>query len=139
MSSRHRARQYAVQMLYQWDLLASTPRHVLEYFWTGEDAAPEERRFAENLFHRVVECAPELNPIIERHSTNWRLERMSVIDRNILRLGAYELLYERQTPISVILDEAIELARDLSSEDAARFINGILDKVGRLRDHGDTR
>ena len=91
------------------------------------------QQFAEHLTSGTIARLPELDTIIERHAQNWRLSRMAVIDRLILRLAVFELLHEPETPPGVVIDEALELARTFSEEDAVRFVNGVLDAVHKHR------
>jgi transcription antitermination protein NusB len=125
-------------MLYLWEVGRMSPQTAVERYWemTAEDEAdlPDaSRNFAEHLVHGVVSNVADLDLAIERHAQNWRLVRMAVIDRLILRLAAYELFHEPETPASVVIDEALELARTFSEEDAVRFVNGILDAIHKHR------
>jgi transcription antitermination protein NusB len=128
MAQRHKARQYAVQMLFQWEIGRQDPRRIEDGFWRIARAEKSTRAFADDLFEAVVKNAPELDAVISQHVENWRLERLAVIDRAILRLGVLELRATK-TPRKVVLDEAVELAKTFSSEDAAGFVNGVLDSV----------
>jgi N utilization substance protein B len=134
--SRHRARETAIQMLYQWEVGRATMVEVMQTFWLQDDLEtgelPEELRdFATSLASGVVDNVAQLDPIISDAAEHWRLERMNVLDRLILRLAVYELLYETETPGRVIINEALELARTFSNDDAVRFVNGILDAIRR--------
>jgi N utilization substance protein B len=128
MPQRHKARQYAVQMLFQWEIGRQEPRRIEEGFWRIARAEKSTRDFANNLFEGVVKNAAELDTLVSAHAENWRLERIALIDRAILRLGAHELR-SGKTPRKVVVDEAVELAKTFSSEDAAGFVNGVLDSV----------
>ena len=134
--SRHHAREAAVQMLYQWEVGRSTLPEVLETFWAHDTASTpplshELRGFAAALAAGVVASIAELDPVISEAADNWRLERMNVMDRLILRMAVHEFLHERETPARVIINEALELARTFSNDDSVRFINGILDAIRR--------
>jgi N utilization substance protein B len=134
--SRHRGREAAIQMLYQWEVGRQTMDEVSETFWDhgtegGESIAEDQRAFAAALAEGTAARVKELDPIIAEAAEHWRIERMNVMDRLILRLAVYEFLHERQTPAKVIINEALELARTFSSDDAVRFINGILDAIRR--------
>lgn len=134
--ARHRSREAAVQMLYQWEVGRTSMADVLNTFWLHEDAsAPplsdEHRAFAARLADGVVSAIGELDPAISEAAEHWRLERMNTIDRLILRLAVYELLHEPGTPAAVIINEALELARTFSDADAVRFVNGVLDAIRR--------
>ena len=131
--SRHRARETAVQMLYQWEVGRVSMLEVRETFWTGpasEESIPESNRaFATALADGVAAQVAEIDPMITEAAEHWRIERMSVMDRLILRLAVYEFLKQPETPARVIINEALELARTFSNDDAVRFINGILDAI----------
>ena len=128
MTLRRKARELALQLLYQWELRAESPDKVEEAFWPGARAAQKTREFAHRLFTGTVEAAGELDKLISTHATNWRLDRMSAIDRNILRLAVFELRFATSPP-RVALDEAVELAKKFSDDAAPAFINGVLDAV----------
>ena len=133
--SRHRGREAAVQMLYQWEVGKASMDEVRKTFWVGpasEDTLPEEHRaFATGLADGVAARIADIDPIIGEAAEHWRIERMNVMDRLILRLAVYEFLHEPETPAKVIINEALELARTFSNDDAVRFINGILDAIRR--------
>jgi len=133
--SRHRGRQAALQMLYQWEVGRTPIDDVCQTFWTGghSGALPSEavRTFAELLARGAVAHAVTLDPIIAEAAEHWRIERMNVMDRLILRLAVYEFLHEAETPAKVIINEALELARSFSADESVRFINGVLDAVRR--------
>jgi transcription antitermination protein NusB len=128
MAQRHKARQYALQMLFQWEIGKQEPRRIEDGFWRIARAEKTTRAFANELFEGVVKDAPELDAVVSAHTENWRLERIAVIDRAILRLGVHELR-SGKTPRKVVVNEAVELAKTFSSEDAAGFVNGVLDSV----------
>ena len=129
-------RAAALQMLYQWEVGRLTIPQVAQTFWRiGEAEAPDERAQARAhaLAAGTVEHLAAIDHALEDASRNWRLERMPVLDRLILRLGIYELLYEPATPPAVVIDEALELARRFSADEAVGFVNGVLDAVkGRV-------
>lgn len=133
--SRHRAREAALQMLYQWEVGRMPIDEVCRTFWTGGPAgtAPPEniRAFALLLAAGVAEHTAQLDPLIVEAADHWRLERMNVMDRLILRLGVYEFLHEPETPAKVVINEALELGRTFSADESVRFINGILDAIRR--------
>lgn len=131
MGSRRKARELSIQILYQMEMRESEPRPVLGLFWKTEDAGEEVRQFTTELVEGVYRNRSEIDQLIEKHSLHWRLSRMAAVDRNILRLGAYELLYLHDIPTSVILNEAIEIGKKFGTEDSGAFINGILDHVAK--------
>lgn len=134
--SRHRAREAALQMLYQWEVGRTSMPDVLRSFWLQAqpdgDAVPDELRgFAERLAGGVTDTIGNIDPVIAEAAEHWRIERMNVMDRLILRLAIYEFMHEPETPARVILNEALELARTFSGDEAVRFVNGVLDAVRR--------
>jgi transcription antitermination protein NusB len=136
------ARAAAIQMLYQWEVGRLSLPEVADSFWRIGDTSDEPvseraRARAAELVAGTTAALPEIDPIIEQASRNWRLDRMPVVDRLVLRLAIYELLRERGTPPAVVIDEALELARHFSSEEAVSFVNGVLDAVKRRIESGD--
>ncbi len=128
MSLRRKAREYALQMLFQWEIGRQQPARVEAGFWKNARAEKTTRTFANQLFEGAVTEAAALDELIAQHSEHWRLERMAAIDRAILRLAVAELR-AGATPVKVVINEAVELAKKFSTEEAAPFINGILDAV----------
>src|SRR5687768_18517112 len=123
-------------MLYQWEVGRLSMFEVRQTFWShddesGEPLGGELREFAVTLADGVASAVETLDPIIAEAAEHWRLERMNVLDRLILRLAVYEFLHRRETPGKVIINEALELARSFSGDEAVRFINGLLDGVRR--------
>ena len=150
MPARHRSRQRALQVLYQWDMTKRPVEEAIVAFYDTLDAdkvaeepmeekdddEPEEDvssssgrdPFMEELARGASEMAPDIDHRIAEKSAHWKLERMPIVDRNILRLGIYEMS-RQDTPAAVVIDEALELARQFSGEDSVAFINGVLDAV----------
>jgi N utilization substance protein B len=126
MSLRRKSREYALQMLFQWEMGKQEPSRIEEGFWKNVRSQTSTREFANQLFENAAARAEEIDPIISAHAKNWRIERMPAIDRAILRLSIAELR-TTGTPAKVVINEALELAKKFSSEEAAPFINGILD------------
>jgi N utilization substance protein B len=133
--SRHRGRTAALQMLYQWEVGRAPIDDICQTFWSagtaGSTPVEHVRAFAASLATGVVAHAGELDPIIADAAQHWRLERMAVMDRLILRLAVYEFLYQRETPGKVVINEALELAKTFSSDQSVGFINGMLDAIRR--------
>ncbi len=131
MRKRTRAREYALQLLYQHEMNQVPRQTLFEDFWEDNlDAEQEVRDYAEKLVSGTLEHLAELDKIIVRHAENWQLHRMAVIDRNILRFGAFELLYlTDEIPPKVAINEAVNIAKRFSQEEAGKFVNGILDKI----------
>ena len=134
---RHRGREAALQMLYQWEVGRVPIADVCDRFWIeaplDEPVAEDVRAFATQLAGGVVAHVNEIDPLITEAADHWRIERMHVMDRLILRLAVYEFLFESDTPGKVVINEALELARTFSADDSVRFINGILDAIRRTR------
>lgn len=131
-SARHTARERALQALYQIDLTQADASAALsDAVAAGDSIDAKTREFARTLVEGVVAHLAELDALIQKHSTNWRVERMPKIDRNVLRLAVYELQFDPETPAKVVLNEAIELGKAFGTEDSSAFINGILDKVAQ--------
>ncbi|HVQ43025.1 MAG TPA: transcription antitermination factor NusB [Vicinamibacterales bacterium] len=128
---RHQAREAALRSLYFWEIGQTDPARALEtYFEVHQpDAPPAVREFAQTLVLGTAADVASLDVLIQKHSEHWRLDRLAVIDRLILRLGAWELQHAGDTPHAVILNEALELARTFSTDDAVRFVNGVLDSI----------
>jgi N utilization substance protein B len=126
-------------MLFQIDLTGTAPADVFGTFWAGQESGEDVRAFAERLVLGVTAERRALDRAITVSATNWRIERMAVVDRNVLRMAVFELLHEPPTPPPVVIDEAIEVAKKFGSEDSGAFINGILDDVRRRLDRGELR
>jgi len=119
-------------MLYQWDMTQDPITRVVESFWKVRSTTEATREMADRLARGAFKERKEVDEAITGASKNWRFERIAAIDKNILRLAVYELMRELQTPSSVILDEAIELAKRFGEKDSAPFVNGVLDAVNRI-------
>jgi N utilization substance protein B len=134
-TERARGREAALQMLYQGEVGRLSPPLVRGSFWQvgDRDEPPAERTrvFAERLAEGTISALDRIDPLIEAHSQHWRLARMPILDRLILRLAVYEFLFDPDTPHAVVIDEAIELARRYSTPDAVKFVNGVLDAIHR--------
>ncbi len=130
MGPRRKAREYALQMLFQWDITHDSVEQIVATFFQNQ---PEESAttvaFARDLLTGTIEHVEEIDRLIQRHAEHWRLDRMAIVDRNILRLAAQEFMYGDGTPKTVVINEAIEIARRFSSQESPQFINGILDSI----------
>ncbi len=133
MGSRTRARECALQALYQLDLGGGDPREavrsVLSHF---EEADQETEKFADELVRGVQSERAAIDELIQKSSTHWKLDRMARVDRNILRLAVYEILRRADVPVRVTLNEAIELGKKFGSEESSAFVNGVLDRVAHM-------
>lgn len=130
-ASRHKAREYTLQILYQMDVRKAGVDEILGTFWRGAGAHPIERRLAEGEVRGVVRHQAKIDEAIEAASQKWRLARMPTVDRNVLRMGVFELLHTDEAPAAVIIDECIELGKIYSTTESGAFINGILDRIAR--------
>lgn len=133
MAARHRSRQRALQVLYQWDLTKQPVETAISSFYDTlyseeNETRPKRDSFMEELAKGTSSMAPSIDDRIAKKSENWKLDRMHAVDRNILRLAIYEMS-QQATPPAVIIDEALELARQFSGEESVSFINGVLDAV----------
>jgi N utilization substance protein B len=131
MTRRSRAREVALQLLFQRDHNPDVPRPGLERFVADRLRDDALRPFCLGLYDGVLAHLEDIDQRLTASADNWRLPRMATVDRNVLRLGAYELLFTEETPPAVAFDEAIELARRYGSADSAGFVNGVLDRLRR--------
>ena len=132
MRKRSRSREFALQVLYQIDITHDEPLVCLDNFWQSDfelKIEAEIKNFTDELVKGVIENLNTIDAKISQYAANWRLERMAVVERNILRLASYELLFRDDIPPKVAINEAVELAKKYSSLEAAKFVNGILDKI----------
>ena len=140
MGRRSKARECAFQILYQWQITGEPMSAVVDGFWRVRSGTPEAKQMAERLARGASAQAEALDRQIAEAATHWRLDRIAAVDRTILRLGAYELAAETQTPAAVVLDEAVELAKRFGEEDSPSFVNGVLDAIRRrVRGEAETR
>jgi transcription antitermination protein NusB len=135
MAARHRSRKRALQVLFEWDMRREPVERAISHYYDSlyseeSEKQPKTDKFMEELARGTVANAEQIDKSIEAKSEHWRLERMPVVDRNILRLAIYELS-QQAVPAPVIIDEALELARKFSNDESISFINGILDAVHR--------
>jgi N utilization substance protein B len=128
VSLRSKSREYAMQMLFQWDMSQQEPAKLEAKFWKSAKAADNTRKFANELFEGAAGNATALDEVIGKHAENWKLERLAVIDRAILRLAVHEL-HATNTPAKVVMNEAVELAKKFSGDESAPFVNGVLNAV----------
>jgi transcription antitermination protein NusB len=129
MASRRKSREFALQMLFQWEVGAHSPQKVIASFLPTHNAGAEVKEFARGLFEGTVEHIESIDPLLRSHTEHWKLERMAAVDRNVLRLALYEMLHHPETPPAVVINEALELARRFSAAESVEFVNGVLDAV----------
>jgi N utilization substance protein B len=121
-----------MQMLFQGDLGKHTPEQVDKLFWdTRDDVDDDTRAFAEDIYRVATNRQPEIDKLIEAHSQNWRLERMAVVDRNLIRAAVAEMMGSPNTPAAIIINESLEIARRYAAPESIQFLNGVLDAIGR--------
>jgi N utilization substance protein B len=129
MGLRRTARECALQMLYQHDVGKQVPETILDSFWEMNEQPERVREFATELFRGTISRIKEIDRLIQGHTKNWRLSRMAAVDRNVLRLAVFELLADVKTPDTVVINEALEIAKKFSTNESAQFVNGVLDSI----------
>jgi len=129
MGKRRKAREFALQVLFQQDITRDNWEESLNLFWEITPADPEVIEFTTTLVKGTIEHLNEIDNLIRRFAQNWDINRMAIVDRNLLRFSIYELLYFESIPPKVTINEAIELAKIFGTKDSGRFINGILDRI----------
>jgi N utilization substance protein B len=132
MGTRRKSRELTMQMLFQGDLGKQTADEVRALFWSSrDDVDAETRGFAEDLYRVATTRQVEVDALIETHAQNWRLERMAVVDRNLLRAAVAEMLGYPNTPGAIIINESLEIARRYAAPESVQFLNGVLDAISR--------
>jgi transcription antitermination protein NusB len=132
MGTRRKSRELTMQMLFQGDLGKQAPPEVSALFWPSrDDVDAETRGFAEDLYRVATARQVEIDALIESHAQNWRIERMAVVDRNLLRAAVAEMLAYPTTPSAIIINESLEIARRYAAPESVPFLNGVLDAIGR--------
>ena len=131
MGARHSGREAALQMIFQMEASGASADQAIALFWRSfaGDADPEGRKYADEAVRGVDTTRDELDRQIAQASTHWRIERMARVDRNVLRLGTWELEHRADVPRAVILDEAIELAKSFGTDESSAFVNGVLNRI----------
>jgi N utilization substance protein B len=129
MGARHSGREAALQMFFQMEGSGVAPEQVIDLFWRNFDPEPEGRSYADAAVRGIGDTRVAVDAQISAASTHWRLERMARVDRNVLRLGTWELIHCLDVPRAVILDEAVELAKAYGTEESGPFVNGVLNRV----------
>lgn len=130
MGGRRKSREFALQMMFQWDICKDSFAAVQSTFWSLNEGVDEEvKHFTNRLVEGTIDNVERIDVILARHAEHWRVPRMAAVDRNVLRLGTYELLIETTTPQAVVINEALEIARKFSTPESIQFINGILDSI----------
>lgn len=132
MGKRRKSREIALQILYQMEVNPRDAQETIELFWRSFSSTEEVKQFATRIVEGVSRQKEEIDTLIDKYSEHWRLDRMDWVDRNILRMGVYELMYCDDIPINVALNEAIDLGKKFGSEESGAFINGILDRLSKI-------
>ena len=130
MRKRTRAREYALQILYEHDMTHAPISEIWDRFWTGKTGS-EIKSYTEKLVKGTEAKLESIDKIIERFAEHWEMKRMAYVDRNILRLATYEIMYLEEIPVKVAINEAVELAKRYGESDSSKFVNGILDKIAK--------
>lgn len=134
MRRRTKARECALKVLYQIDITNDDCNDSLRAFWAAESGTEETvKEFATQLVKSVKDNIKEIDNIISKYATNWQIERMAVIDRNILRIATFEILYLSDIPPKVSINEAVDIAKKYGDTNSGKFVNGILDKISRVK------
>ena len=121
-----------MQMLFQGDLGKQSPEQVAKLFWPSRDEIDADTRgFAEDIYRIATTRQPEIDQLIEAHDQNWRIERMAVVDRNLIRAAVAEMLGYPTTPAAIIINESLEIARRYAAPESIHFLNGVLDAIAR--------
>ncbi|MBI3616213.1 MAG: transcription antitermination factor NusB [Candidatus Omnitrophica bacterium] len=126
---RSQARESAFKVLYQLDVTKDSPQEGLEIFFRNHRVAADSKPFVTRLVEGTRAHLPQIDELLTKYATNWALTRMAMVDRNILRLGSFELLFSDETPPKVVINEAVELAKRFGTPDSGKFVNGVLDSV----------
>jgi N utilization substance protein B len=137
MGKRRRARESALQILYQLEFDSSRADSAISFFWQKKRAPAETREYSRRLVKGILDRKKELDEAIQSISQHWRIERMALVDLNILRLGAFELLNSPHIAPAIVINEAIEIAKKFSGPEAATFVNGILDALRKKIQAGE--
>ena len=132
MGTRRKSRELAMQMLFQGDLGKQSPEQVAKLFWPSRDEIDADTRgFAEDIYRIATTRQPEIDELIEAHAQNWRIERMAVVDRNLIRAAVAEMLGYPTTPAAIIINESLEIARRYAAPESIHFLKGVLDAIAR--------
>ena len=132
MRKRTLARECALKILYRVEISRESMEDSMKDFWSRETCNEEVRTFADSLVKGTLENISEIDKVISKYADNWDIKRMAILDKNILRMGTFELLHVKDIPTKVSINEAIELAKKYGDIDSGKFVNGILDKIRKL-------
>ncbi|MFQ6083293.1 MAG: transcription antitermination factor NusB [Candidatus Aminicenantia bacterium] len=129
MGERRKSRESALQILFQLEFVNNDLEKIINQYWKNRKSSEKVKNYANWLVKGVISSREKIDKLIKSSSEHWRLPRMAVVDRNILRIAVFEFLFERDVPPPVIINEAIEIAKKYSTEEAGQFVNGILDGI----------
>jgi N utilization substance protein B len=132
LGTRRKARELALQLLYQMEVNPGDPEAALELFWKGVSASQPVKEFVNRIVAGVHGKQEEIDKLIKKHSEHWRLDRMDMVDKCILRMGIFEIMFCADIPVKVAMNEAVDLGKKFGAEESGAFINGILDKIGKV-------
>ena len=132
MGARRKAREIVLQLLYQMEVNPVEPHEALELFWKGNTASQPVKEFVGRIVEGVHGKQEEIDNLIKKHSEHWRLERMDRVDKSILRMAIFEIMFCDDIPVKVAMNEAVDLGKKFGAEESGAFINGILDKISRV-------
>jgi N utilization substance protein B len=136
MGKRRIARESTLQILFQLEFSDSQPERIIEQYWGYRKASEEIKEYSNWLVKGIISRMKEIDRVIQSVSKHWRISRMAVVDRNILRMAVFELLFEQNIAPAIVINEAIEIAKKYSNEEAATFVNGVLDAVRKELESG---
>jgi N utilization substance protein B len=135
MRKRTKAREYALKILYQMEMTKENCDDSLNSFWVREQENEESvKEFTGRLVKGVAENMKEIDAAIAKYATNWQIDRMAVVDRNILRIASFEMMHLNDIPPKVSINEAIDMAKKYGDKDSGKFVNGILDKINKMKE-----
>lgn len=129
MGNRRLSRELVIQFLYLTEMNEGEIENQLKSFWESNSCQEDVQSFTEEILNNIFDHKKEIDTLLEKYSDNWTLSRMTVIDRNLLRMAASELMFSKTVPPKVVIDEALEIAKKFGSEDSPNFINGVLDRI----------
>jgi N utilization substance protein B len=132
LGARRKAREIALQLLYQMEVNPGEPREAVELFWKGISASQPVKEFVNRIVEGVHVRQEEIDKLLAKHSEHWRLDRMDMVDKSILRMGVFEIMFCADIPVKVAMNEAVDLGKKFGAEESGAFINGILDKISRV-------
>lgn len=132
MRRRTKARECAIKILYAIEITKDEAANCIKTYWDNNETVSEEiKKFAEYLVNGTCDNRPSIDALITKYAANWQIDRMAAIDRNIIRMGAFELIHACDIPPKVSINEAVEIAKKYGDKDSGKFVNGILDKINK--------